>query len=78
MAGTYPPKFSLANGYATGSIPRRISYKTKDGKVITVEITEEDLTDLLRLISCTCETIWMHTGTHRRKTQVNHGALSVF
>ena len=35
--------------YATGLVPRRISYKTKDGEVRTVEITEEDLTDLLRL-----------------------------
>ena len=49
MAEANPPKFSLANFYATGSIPRRISYKTKDGEVRTVEITEKDLTNLLRV-----------------------------
>ena len=43
------PKFLLANGFATGLIPRRIGYRTKNGKIETVEITDEDLTDLLRL-----------------------------
>ena len=49
IAEANQPKFSLDHGYVTGLIQRGISFKTKDGEVISIEITEEDLTDLLRL-----------------------------
>ena len=49
MALKNPPKFSVANGFPTGCIPERISYREKNGNETTVEITDDDLTDLLRL-----------------------------
>ena len=44
-----PPKFAIANGFATGCVPERIRYTKKNGIETMIDITDDDLTDLLRL-----------------------------
>lgn len=37
-----PPKYSIANGFVIGSIPKTISFKDKDGKLHTCDVDVED------------------------------------
>ncbi len=44
-----PPKFSIANGFVIGEIPKMIQYKDSYGKVITREVdVEEEVNEILR------------------------------
>jgi hypothetical protein len=43
-----PPKFAIANGFVIGSFPREIKFTNKDGKRNNRNITDNELTDLLK------------------------------
>ncbi len=48
-----PPKFSIANGFVIGSVPREIQFTNKYGERVTRKIDYHELTDILKAMSAT-------------------------